>query len=85
MSHNYTNRTMWRSFVCALVAVVTLSVRSPYFPCFHPVTHILRPPPQAMNPYRTGKLVLFQVSYDRGWHYFEIPFYILIGVFGVST
>lgn len=37
-----------------------------------------------MNPFRTGKLVLFQVSYDRDWHYFEIPFYILIGVFGVS-
>ena len=37
-----------------------------------------------MNPFRTGKLVLFQVSYDRDWHYFEIPFYIIIGVFGVS-
>lgn len=27
MSHNFTNKTMWKSFVCALVAVVTLSVR----------------------------------------------------------
>lgn len=35
-----------------------------------------------MNPFRTGKLVLFQVSYDRDWHYFEILFYIIIGVFG---
>ncbi|CDZ97087.1 voltage-gated chloride channel [Phaffia rhodozyma] len=61
MSHNFTNRTMWRSFVCALVATVTLS---------------------AMNPYRTGELVLFQVSYDRNWHYFELPWYILIGLFG---
>lgn len=61
MSHNFTNKTMWRSFVCALVATFTLS---------------------AMNPFRTGKLVLFQVSYDRDWHYFEIPFYIVIGVFG---
>ena len=25
----------------------------------------------AMNPFRTGKLVLFQVSYDRDWHEFE--------------
>lgn len=25
---------------------------------------------------------MFQVSYDRDWHYFEIPAYILIGVFG---
>jgi hypothetical protein len=40
---------------------------------------------QAMNPYRTGKLVLFQVSYDRGWHYFEIPMFIIIGVFGVRS
>ena len=35
-----------------------------------------------MNPFRTGKLVLFQVSYDRDWHFFEIGFFILIGVFG---
>ncbi|KAJ9118570.1 hypothetical protein QFC22_003790 [Naganishia vaughanmartiniae] len=61
MSHNFTNKTMWRSFVCALVATFTLS---------------------AMNPFRTGKLVLFQVSYDRDWHYFEIPAFILIGIFG---
>jgi chloride channel 3/4/5 len=38
----------------------------------------------AMNPFRTGKLVLFQVSYDRDWHFFEIGGFILIGVFGVS-
>ena len=25
----------------------------------------------AMNPFRTGKLVLFQVSYNRDWHAFE--------------
>ncbi|KAL1412019.1 glycerol ethanol, ferric requiring protein [Vanrija albida] len=36
----------------------------------------------SMDPFRTGKLVLFTVSYDRDWHYFEIPAYILIGVFG---
>lgn len=35
-----------------------------------------------MNPFRTGQLVMFQVSYDRSWHFFEIIFYILIGVFG---
>lgn len=61
MSHNFTNKTMWKSFVCALVATFTLSL---------------------MNPFRTGKLVLFQVSYDRDWHYFEIPFYIVLGVMG---
>lgn len=36
----------------------------------------------AMNPFRTGQLVMFSVHYDRTWHFFEIPFYILIGVFG---
>lgn len=35
-----------------------------------------------MNPYRTGKLVLFQVEYSRDWHYFELVFYILIGIAG---
>ena len=37
----------------------------------------------AMNPFRTGKLVLFQVHFDRDWHFFELGFFILIGVFGV--
>ncbi|GAA5959780.1 hypothetical protein JCM3765_000100 [Sporobolomyces pararoseus] len=36
----------------------------------------------AMNPFRTGKLVLFQVQYDRDWHFFELGFFILIGIFG---
>ena len=53
---------MWRSFFCALVATVTLSV---------------------MNPFKTGKLVLFQVTYDRDWHFFEIIFFVILGIFGV--
>ncbi|CAD6891444.1 unnamed protein product [Tilletia controversa] len=61
MAHDFPAQTMWRSFLCALAATVTLSF---------------------MNPFRTGKLVLFQVSYDRDWHYFEILFYIIIGIFG---
>ena len=36
----------------------------------------------AMNPFRTGQLVMFTVRYDRSWHFFELPFYILLGVFG---
>ncbi|KAI5363074.1 Putative CBS domain, chloride channel, voltage gated, chloride channel, core [Septoria linicola] len=36
----------------------------------------------AMNPFRTGQLVMFTVRYDRTWHFFEIPFYIIIGIFG---
>ena len=39
---------------------------------------------QAMNPFRTGKLVLFQVTYDRDWHFFEIIFFVVLGIFGVS-
>ncbi|RFU33546.1 hypothetical protein B7463_g2819, partial [Scytalidium lignicola] len=36
----------------------------------------------AMNPFRTGQLVMFQVSYDRSWHFFEVVFFIILGVFG---
>lgn len=36
----------------------------------------------AMNPFRTGQLVMFQVEYGRDWHFFEIFFYILLGIFG---
>ena len=35
-----------------------------------------------MIPYRTGKLVLFQVEYNDTWHYFEIVSFVLLGVFG---
>lgn len=36
----------------------------------------------AMNPFRTGQLVMFQVRYDRSWHFFEVLFYVIIGIFG---
>lgn len=36
----------------------------------------------AMNPFRTGQLVMFQVKYDRSWHFFEVLFYIILGIFG---
>ncbi|RYC55666.1 hypothetical protein CHU98_g10550 [Xylaria longipes] len=36
----------------------------------------------AMNPFRTGQLVMFQVKYDRSWHLFEVVPYIIIGIFG---
>ncbi|KAI9507496.1 voltage-gated chloride channel [Russula earlei] len=61
MSPSFNTKTMWRSFLCALVATVTLS---------------------AMNPFRTGKLVLFQVTYNRDWHFFEIMFFVVLGIFG---
>lgn len=36
----------------------------------------------AMNPFRTGQLVMFEVQYDRDWHFFEILFFAILGVFG---
>jgi chloride channel 3/4/5 len=36
----------------------------------------------AMDPFRTGQLVMFQVTYDRDWHFFEIFFFIILGIFG---
>lgn len=35
-----------------------------------------------LNPFRTGQVVLFKVEYDRMWHAFELPFFVIIGVFG---
>ncbi|GKT43871.1 H(+)/Cl(-) exchange transporter 5 [Colletotrichum spaethianum] len=35
-----------------------------------------------LNPYGTHKIVMFQVKYVEDWHYFEIAFFILIGVLG---
>lgn len=63
MSATFPNRTMWKSFFCAMIATIVL---------------------QFMNPFRTGKLVMFQVSYDRDWHFFEYSFVLVIGLFGVS-
>lgn len=36
----------------------------------------------AFNPLRSGQLVLFEVTYDTRWHYFELPLYALLGAFG---
>ncbi|KAJ6144984.1 chloride channel protein [Penicillium chermesinum] len=36
----------------------------------------------ALNPFRTGQLVMFQVAYDRTWHFFELIFFIFLGIFG---
>lgn len=52
---------MWQSFVCAMIAAVTL---------------------QAFNPFRTGKLVLYQVTYHSGWHGFEMIPFALLGILG---
>ena len=38
-----------------------------------------------MNPYFSGRLVLFYANYDHQWHLFEFLPFILLGVFGVSV
>lgn len=35
-----------------------------------------------INAFRTGQIVLFSVSYDQDWHFFEIVFFIILGLFG---
>ncbi|SAM84916.1 uncharacterized protein UBRO_05881 [Ustilago bromivora] len=37
---------------------------------------------RAIDPFGTGKIVLFQVTYDKDWHFYEMLFFILIGIFG---
>jgi len=61
LSYYFPDKTMWQSFVCAMIAAVTL---------------------QAFNPFRTGKLVLFQVTYHSGWHAFELIPFAILGIIG---
>ncbi|EEH22930.2 hypothetical protein PABG_05141 [Paracoccidioides brasiliensis Pb03] len=61
LSYYFPDKTMWQSFVCAMVAAVTL---------------------HALNPFRTGKIVLYQVTYSRGWHRCELLPFALLGIFG---
>lgn len=35
-----------------------------------------------INPFRNGKIVLFNVTYDRDWKVQEIPIFVILGVFG---
>ncbi|KAI9799095.1 MAG: hypothetical protein M1833_004289 [Piccolia ochrophora] len=61
LSYYFPDKTMWQSFVCAMVAAFTL---------------------QGFNPFRTGKLVLYQVTYRTSWHGFEMVPYALLGIMG---
>ncbi|KAI8942212.1 hypothetical protein NX059_000295 [Plenodomus lindquistii] len=61
LSYYFPDKTMWSSFVCAMVAAVTL---------------------QLCNPFRTGKLVLYQVTYHSGWHDFELVPFAFLGILG---
>ncbi|KAI8851039.1 chloride channel [Chytridium lagenaria] len=35
-----------------------------------------------LDPFRTGKLVWFQVKYSRDWHAFELPLFVFLGALG---
>lgn len=61
LSYYFPDKTMWQSFVCAMVAAVTL---------------------QALNPFHTGKIVLYQVTYTTGWHTFELVPFVALGIIG---
>lgn len=39
---------------------------------------------QAFDPFRSGKLVLYQTKYSTDWHGFEIIPYVMLGIIGVS-
>ncbi|KAF7587527.1 hypothetical protein BBP40_007086 [Aspergillus hancockii] len=61
LSYYFPDKTMWQSFVCAMVAAMTL---------------------QALNPFRTGNIVLYEVTYTRGWHRFEMIPFVILGIVG---
>ena len=61
LSYYFPDKTMWQSFVCAMIAAFTL---------------------QALNPFHTGKIVLYQVKYTTGWHGFELVPFIVLGIGG---
>ncbi|KAK0623119.1 chloride channel [Immersiella caudata] len=37
---------------------------------------------EGFDPYRSGKLVLYQVTYSRSWHGFELVPFVILGVLG---
>lgn len=39
---------------------------------------------QALDPFRSGKLVLYQVTYSTGWYGFEMIPFAILGILGVS-
>lgn len=37
---------------------------------------------KCIDPFRNGKIILFNVTYDKNWRAAEIPIFILLGIFG---
>ncbi|KAF2086465.1 hypothetical protein K490DRAFT_44128 [Saccharata proteae CBS 121410] len=61
LSYYFPDKTMWQSFVCAMIAAVAL---------------------HTFDPFRTNKLVMYQVTYRTGWHGFEMVPFALLGIIG---
>lgn len=40
---------------------------------------------QLLNPFHTGKLVLFQVSFHNNWYWFELLPFVFIGCMGGTS
>ena len=77
MANYFPLKTLWRSYFCALVATSVLAVC-----CLYVLNRNIADLEQAVNPFRTGQLVMFQVEYDRSWHFFELIFFVFLGIFG---
>ena len=37
---------------------------------------------KCIDPFRNGKIILFNVTYDKNWKVMELPIFILLGIFG---
>ncbi|KAF2144278.1 uncharacterized protein K452DRAFT_349989 [Aplosporella prunicola CBS 121167] len=61
LSYYFPDKTMWQSFVCAMIGAVSL---------------------HSFDPFRTNKLVMYQVTYHTGWHGFELIPFAFLGVLG---
>ena len=76
VSYYFPSKVMWRSFFCAIIAALSLRVRE-----LVDITRFLTPT-KYMNPFYTGKLVAFQVSYSNSWHWFELLPFAFLGCLG---
>lgn len=70
VSYYFPPKTMWRAFFCAVTAAMTLKV-----------SHSRRYLMKFLNPNGSGKIVLFEVSYQKGdWHSTELIIFIFLGI-----
>jgi chloride channel 3/4/5 len=79
VSYFFPPKVMWRSFFCAMIAAVTLKFLNP----FGELVNLLNDTILNISFLGTGKIVLFQVTYDQDWHAWELFCFLLLGVFGV--